>query len=70
MSISYPLIIIYNNESELLEHADELHDFIYSMDVNEQKNVFIVYKLSFYQGLYGYGHNALSSLHLAQLVKE
>ena len=23
MSISYPLIIIYNNEIELLEHADE-----------------------------------------------
>ncbi|MCK8127876.1 hypothetical protein CWB77_08530 [Pseudoalteromonas sp. S1610] len=70
MSISYPLIIIYNNEIELLEHADELHDFIYTMDVNEQKNVVILDKVSGYQGLNGDAHNALSAIQLAQLVKE
>ncbi len=70
MSISYPQIIIYNDEIELMEHANDLQDFIYTMEASEQQKVIILDKISGYQGLNGDAHKALSAIQLAQLVKE
>lgn len=70
MSISYPQIIIYNNEIELIEHANDLQDFIYTMEASEQQKVIILDKISGYQSLSGHSLTALSASQLAELVKE
>ncbi|MBH0072720.1 hypothetical protein I6E78_12145 [Pseudoalteromonas sp. NZS127] len=67
--MSYPKIIIYNNEIELAEQPDEVDDFIYAMDELHKSRVIILDSKYSYTTLSGEPKTAISAIELANLVK-
>lgn len=70
MSISYPQIIIYNEEIEVIENTQDFQYFIHSMSATEQQKVAILNQVFEYKNINGESLTPLSANQLAQLVKE
>lgn len=70
MTTSFPQIIIYNEEIEVIENTQDFQYFIHSMSATEQQKIVILNQMFEYQNINGESLTPLSANQLAQLVKE
>lgn len=70
MTTSFPQIIIYNEEIEVIENTQDFQYFIHSISATEQQKIVILNQMFEYQNINGESLTPLSANQLAQLVKE
>lgn len=69
MNSTYPKIIIFDNDIELIEQIDELHNYVYNLDEKQRGKVIILDRLNGYKTLEGKIHTPIDATTLGSLVK-
>lgn len=69
MSDFQPLLLIYDDEIDIIKHANDINELLYGMGEKQKETVVLLGKNTGYTNLSGHQTKALSNEELAELIK-